>query len=86
MRDNRYSHRTWSLLRRQQKWQFYAAVFGVAAVVFGGVVRPTIHDLWAIIMIGPLFLGMFACLVRVAGLAVAVVRSAKQDKADREAA
>jgi len=85
VRDNRYSERTWSLIYLMKKWQFYAAVLVIAAGVFGVVVRPTIHDVWAIFVFGPLFIGAFGCMVRVAVLAVAMVRSAKQDKADREA-
>lgn len=86
MRDDRYSKRTWDLIYLMKKWQFYAAVFAIVAAVLGLVVRPTIHDVWAIFVFGALFIGMFSCLGRVAVLGVAMARSAKQDKADREAA
>lgn len=84
-RTDRYSERTWSLLGQQRKWHLYAAASLIGALVFGIIVRPTAHDVWAIVVIGLLFLGAVACWIRVAFLVVAVVRSAKLDKVDREA-
>ena len=83
-RADRYSERTWSLLGQQRKWHLRAAALLIGALVFGVIVRPTAHDVWAIVVIGLLFSGALACWIRVGFLVVAVVRSARLDKVDRE--